>query len=74
MKDWYSNCQVRQNLGLFRSLVAPILGTNCAQNLIVKKTVKKNKFEGEWGKLEGKNCFQKQSWAKYETNFSFHVK
>ena len=65
MKDWYSSCQVRQNLGLFRSLVAPILGTNCAQNLIVKKTVKKNKFEGEWGKLEGKNYFQKQSWAKY---------
>ena len=22
-------------------------------------------FEGEWGKLEAENCFQRESWTKY---------
>ena len=33
--------------------------------LRVNKIVKKLKFEGVSGKLEAKNCFQTQSFAKY---------
>ena len=36
------------------------------KNLIVTKFVEKKKtFEENWGKLEAKNCFQRQSWKKY---------
>ena len=29
------------------------------------KNCQKIKLEGEWGELEAKNCFQRQSWKKY---------
>ena len=53
-KNLISSYQVRQNLALFWNLVALILGWNYAKGFIVTKFVKKNKFEGAWGKLEVK--------------------
>ena len=39
------------------------------------KIVKQIKFEGVWGELEGKYCFQRQSWPKYmRQTFSVSVK
>ena len=35
------------------------------KSLIVTKIFPKSKFEGNWGELEAKNCFQRQSWKKY---------
>ena len=32
---------------------------------LVTKIVKQIKFEGEWGELEAKYCFQRQFWPKY---------
>ena len=57
--------EVRQNLALFRNLVSLILSWNCVKRLIVTKLVQKINFEGTWGKLKAKNCFQRQSWTKY---------
>ena len=36
-----------------------------AKGFRVTKTVKQIKFEGTWGELEAKYCFQRQSWSKY---------
>ena len=33
------------------------------KSLIVTKIVQKIKFKGDWGKLEAKQCFQRQSWT-----------
>ena len=38
---------------------------SCVKSLIVIKIVQKIKFEGDWGKLDVKNCFQRQSWIGY---------
>ena len=35
------------------------------RNVIVTKIVQKNKFEGDWSKLETKKCFTRQSWKKF---------
>ena len=35
------------------------------ESLIVNKIAQKIKFEGDWGELEAKKCFQKKSWRKY---------
>ena len=64
-KDRLSGYQVRQNLALFRNLVALILNWNCVKSLIVPKIVQKNKFEEDWGELEARNCFQRQSWTNF---------
>ena len=64
-KDRSSSCQVRKNLALFSNLVGLILSWNLVKNLIVTGIVKKMNFEGTLGKLEAKNCFQRQSWTKY---------
>ena len=38
---------------------------NCVKGLRVTKIVKEIKFEEAWDGLEGKYCFQRQSWPKY---------
>ena len=35
------------------------------KDLRVTKIVKEIKFEGVWGDLESKKCFQRQSFTKY---------
>ena len=35
------------------------------EGLRVTKIIKKIKFEGVWGKLEAKKCFQRQPFTKY---------
>ena len=35
------------------------------KGLRVVKIIKESKFEGVWGELEAKNCFQRQSFTKY---------
>ena len=57
--------QVRQNLALFSCLISLTLSWKCVKNLILTKIVLQIKFEGEWGKLEAENCFQRESWTKY---------
>ena len=57
--------QVRQNLALFRNLVALSLCWNCMKTLIVIKVVVKMNFEGAWDTLEAENIFQRQSWTNY---------
>ena len=56
---------MRQNLALFSELVALILNSNCEKPVILTRIIKNIKIEGEWGGLEAKNCFQRQSWKKY---------
>ena len=55
------NFIVRQILALFCNLFAVILGKNCVKGLRVKKIVKEIVFEEVWGKLEARNCSQRQS-------------
>ena len=55
---------MRQNLALFSELVALILNSNCEKPVIVTRIIKNIKIEGDWGGLEAKNCFQRQSWKK----------
>ena len=57
--------QVRQNLALFRNLVALSLCWNCMKTLIVTKIVVKMNFEEAWDTLEAGNIFQRQSWTNY---------
>ena len=57
--------QVRQNLALFRNLVALSLCWNCMKTLIVTKIVVKMNFEDAWDTLEAENIFQRQSWTNY---------
>ena len=64
-KDRSSSCQVWKNLALFSNLVGLILSWNWVKNLIVTGIVEKMNFEGTLGKVEAKNCFQRQSWTKY---------
>ena len=49
----------------FWNLVARILVWNCVKGLRITKIVNETKFHGIWGELEAKNCFQRQSFAKY---------
>ena len=63
-KDRESSYQVRQILAFFCKLVALILDWNCLKGLTVTKIVKQIKFEGVWGELEAKSCFQRQPFAK----------
>ena len=64
-KDRKSSYQVRQILALFCNLIALILGWHCVKGLRVNKIVKEIKFEGIWGELAVKKCFQRQSFTKY---------
>ena len=57
--------QVRQNLALFRNLVALSLCWNCMKTLTVTKIVVKMNFEEAWDTLEAENIFQRQSWTNY---------
>ena len=57
--------QVRQNLALFRNLVALSLCWNCMKTLIVTKIVVKMNFEEAWDTLEAENIFQRQLWTNY---------
>ena len=50
-KDRYSSYELRQNLALFRSLVALILNWNCVKSLIVIKITQKVTFEGDLGEF-----------------------
>ena len=61
--DWERSYQVKQILALFCKLIALILGSKSVIEL--QKLSKKIKFERVWGKLEAKNCFQRQSFRKY---------
>ena len=56
---------VRKILAPFYNLVALMLGWNCVKGLRVTWIVKKNKFEGVWGRLAVRNCFQRQSFKKH---------
>ena len=42
-----------------------MLDQNYVKGPRVIKNVKQIKFEGVWGKLEAKYCFQRQSWLKH---------
>ena len=64
-KDRKSIYQVRQILALFCNVIALNLSWNFAKSFTVTKIVKEIKFEGIWGKLEAKKCFQRQSCPKY---------
>ena len=64
-KDRESSYRVRQILTLFCILVALILGWNCVKDIRVTRVVKQTKFEEVWGRLEVRNCFQRQPFAKY---------
>ena len=41
------------------------------KSLIVRKSVQKFNFEGDWGELETKSYFQRQSWKKYMSQTLF---
>ena len=58
--SWKSSYQVKQILALFCYLIPLILGYSSVQGLRVTKIVKEIKFEGVWGELESKRCFQRQ--------------
>ena len=58
-KNRESSYQVRQVLVLFCKLAALILGENCGKSLRFTKIAKQIKFEGVWGELEARNCFQR---------------
>ena len=60
MKRSESSYQVRQILGIFRDLIALILGYNSVKGFRVSKNVKEIKFEGVWCDLESKESFQRQ--------------
>ena len=51
---------MRQILGIFRDLIALILGYNSVKGFRVSKNVKEIKFEGVWCDLESKESFQRQ--------------
>ena len=55
----------KRKLSFFGNLLALILNWNCMKSLIVRKNVQKFDFEGDWGELETKGYFQRQSWKKY---------
>ena len=63
-KDPKSSYKIRQILALFCDWIALMLSKNCLKALRVTKTVQKAKFERVQAELEGKICFQKQSFAK----------
>ena len=52
-------------LSIFCKFVTLILHGNYVKGLRVTKIVKQIKFEEDWGELEAKYCFQRQSWPKY---------
>ena len=66
--------QIKQTFSLHCKLLTLILDLNYVKGLRVTKIAKQSKFEGTWGKLEVKYCFQRQSWLKYELNFNVSVK
>ena len=66
--------QAQQIVALFCDLASQISDENCLKGLRITKSVNETKFEWFWVKLEARNCFQRQSFTKYETNSSFHVK
>ena len=70
-KDRESSYEGRQILA-----TALILVWDLVEGLRVTKIVLKITFEGVWGELKAKNCFQRQSFIHniYETNSSFHAK
>ena len=66
--------QIKQTFSLHCKLLTLILDLNYVKGLRITKIAKQSKFEGTWGKLEVKYCFQRQSWLKYELNFNVSVK
>ena len=50
---------------LFYNLYALISVGNCVKNLRVSQNFKQIKFDRVWGKLEAKNCFQRQSFTRH---------
>ena len=73
-KDWKSSYQVRKVLALFCILVTLIVGWNLVKGLRVTKNVKQIKLEGVCGRLEAKNCFQRQPFTKYLRETLFFVR
>ena len=53
------------NLSLPCKFVTLIIDENYVICFRVTKIVKQIEFEGEWGELETKYFFQKQSWPKH---------
>ena len=64
-KDCKNTYQVKQVLSLLSKFVTLFLDENYVKDLRVIKIVKQIKFEGKWGELEAKYCFQTQYWPKY---------
>ena len=60
MKDQESSYQVRQILGTFWHLIAPILVLNGIKGFWVAWNAKKITFVWIWDELESKNSFQRQ--------------
>ena len=59
-KDWESDYQVWNILGLFCNLIGLILDQNSVKGLRVIKDIKEIKFIEVWNELESKKCFQRQ--------------
>ena len=59
-----SSYQAKQILSLLCKLVTLILDANYVKGLRVTKIVKPIKFERDWGNLEAKYCFQRESCPK----------
>ena len=59
-KDWKSSKDVKQILSLLCNFVTLILDENYVKGHRVIKILKQIKFEGEWGELEAKYCFQRE--------------
>ena len=56
--------EVGEILTLFCNLTVLNLVLKILKGLRVTKVLKKIKFEGAWGELESKKCFQRQSFTK----------
>ena len=55
----------KRKLSCFWNLLTLILNWNCMKSVTVRKSVQKFNFEGDWGELETKSYFQRQSSKKY---------
>ena len=57
---------MQKKLSTFLQISCSNSRLNCVKNLRVTKTPKPSiKFEGTWGNVVTKICFQRQSWTKY---------
>ena len=64
MKGSEKQLPIKANCCTFCNFITLILSSNFVNELRVTKIVKRIKFEGVWGELKAKNCFQRQSFRK----------